>query len=258
MLLQWIKSRRRRRIAAAPFPETWERWIQCGLAHDAWIDDGQRKKLRRLVSIFVAEKNWEGCRGLVLTDEMKVIIAAQACLLVIGLPYDEHFDHVLSILVYPGSYLGKDVEPTRGGGVIEGREARLGETIWRGPVVLSWPHAKAGGKRLFPGNNLVFHEFAHQLDMLHGRVADGTPPLESRQLAEKWPIVMEAEFRQLEDACHRGRPHLLDCYGATDRSEFFAVATEHFFELGRDLERLHPALYEVMCGFYQVDPARWG
>jgi Mlc titration factor MtfA (ptsG expression regulator) len=227
------------------------------VVHDAWLDADQKQKLRRLVRIFVAEKNWEGCRGLTVTDEMKVVIAAQACLLVVGLPEDEHFDHVLSILVYPGSYLGKDAEPTRGGGMIEGLEARLGETLWRGPVVLSWPHARAGGQLLFPGNNLVFHEFAHQLDMLGGRVADGTPVLETRELAERWPIVMEAEFRQLETACRERRPHLLDCYGATNRSEFFAVATEHFFELGEKFERRHPEFYELLRAYYRLDPAHW-
>lgn len=258
MLLQWLKSRRRRQISAEPFPEQWDRWIRQGVAHDAWLDGPQRTRLRRLTRIFVAEKNWEGCRGLALTEEMQVIIAAQACLMVVGLPEDEHFDHVLSILVFPGSYLGKDAEPTRGGGVIEGLEARLGETIWRGPVVLSWPHAKAGGQLRFPGNNLVFHEFAHQLDMLNGRVADGTPVLTSRELVEQWPVVMEAELRRLQEDCRSHRPHLLDCYGATDRAEFFAVATEHFFERGDDMERRHPDLYALLKGYYQLDPARWG
>jgi Mlc titration factor MtfA (ptsG expression regulator) len=189
---------------------------------------------------------------------MKVLIAAQACLLVTGLPYDEHFDHVLSILVYPNSYIAKDADALRGGGIIEGREARLGETIWRGPVVLSWPHVRAGGRRLYQGDNLVFHEFAHQLDMLNGRVADGTPILATRELAEAWPVVMEAEYRRLEEACTERRPHILDCYGATSRCEFFAVATEHFFESGADLERQHPQLYGLLRGFYHLDPAQWG
>jgi Mlc titration factor MtfA (ptsG expression regulator) len=258
MLLTWLKSRRRRQMSAQPFPEEYERLLQRNVVHDKFLDDSQRTKLRRLMQVFIAEKNWEGCRGLELTDEMKVTIAAQACLLVVGMDHDEHFDHVQSILVYPSSYVAKDVELTRAGVVIEGRVARLGETLWRGPVVLSWPHVLAGGRMQTPGHNLVFHEFAHQLDMLNGRVADGTPILDSPEIADKWRTVMEAEYRELDDACRQRRRHLLDCYGTTDPCEFFAVSTECFFERGSDFQHWHPQLYELLRGFYRLDPATWG
>lgn len=257
MILSWFRTRRRRRLQAEPIPDEFERILARNVVHFRFLDDVQQVKLRRLMQVFIAEKNWEGCRGLQMTDEMKVTIAAQACLLVVGLGYDEYFDHVQSILVYPSSYIAKDVELTRAGVIIEGRTARLGETLWRGPVVLSWPHAQAGGRLRTPGQNLVLHEFAHQLDMLNGRVADGTPILESAELAAQWAQVMESEYLALKEACRQRRRHLLDCYGATEPSEFFAVATECFFECGDDLLHWHPQLYQLLQAYYHLDPAGW-
>jgi hypothetical protein len=257
MLFSWFKSRRRRQMADRPFPADFERLLKRNVVHVRFLDESQQAKLRRLMQVFVAEKNWEGCRGLTITDEIKVTIAAQACLLVVGFEHDELFDQVRSILVYPSSYIAKDVELTRAGVIIEGREARLGETLWRGPVVLSWPHAKAGGRMTTPGYNLVLHEFAHQLDMLNGRTANGMPALGSSELAAEWADVMEAEYRQLDEACRQRRRHLLDCYGATDPSEFFAVATECFFECGGELRQRHPQMYELLQRFYRLDTAEW-
>ncbi len=162
-----------------PFPQSWNGIIEANVFHDQKLDIAQRARLRQLVTIFIAEKHWEGCRGLTVNDEIKVTIAAQACLLVVGLQ-DVYFDHVLSILVYPTAYLGANTEISRAGVVIEEGQARMGEAWYRGPVVLSWADALAGGKHRQPGHNLVLHEFAHQLDMMNGRRIDGTPRLQSR------------------------------------------------------------------------------
>ena len=206
--------------------------------------------------MFVAEKNWEGCNGFEITDETKVTIAAQACLLVVGLQ-NVYFDHVLSILVYPNSYVAQTVETTRGGVVVEGGNARLGEAWWRGPVILSWSDVLSGGRRESSGSNLVFHEFAHQLDMMNGRTVDGTPPLKTREQLRRWVEVMEPEYRRLVEDCRRGHHRLIDCYGATNVAEFFAVLTEVFFERPQSLNMHHRQVYDVLSDYFRLDPASW-
>jgi MtfA peptidase len=210
------------------------------------------------VQVLVAEKNWEGCHGLTLTEEMKVTIAAQACLLVVALPEDIYFDHVLSILVYPTGYIAPETPIGRGGIVIdEGGQARLGEAWWRGPVILSWEHALAGGRLTTPGHNLVLHEFAHQLDMMNGRTVDGTPQLSNVEQMRRWAAVMEPAYQQLIHECEHDGHGFIDCYGATNRAEFFAVLTESFFERPESLKSHKPQVYEVLSHYYRLDPASW-
>jgi MtfA peptidase len=252
MLLTWWRRRRRRRILARPFPEQWERWIERNFAQYRWLGDDERAKLRRCVQIFVAEKYWEGCGGLEMTDEIKVTIAAQACLLVLGFE-EECFDRLLTVLVYPGDYFAKEVEQ-RGGIVIEGMSWRLGEAWYGGPVILSWPHVLEGGRTPDNGTNVVFHEFAHVLDMLD-QDFDGTPPLQNAEQYRTWQQVMTAEYEELVRQSERGRPTLLDEYGSTSEAEFFAVATECFFEQPRQMAARHPRLYELLGDFYRQDPA---
>lgn len=223
------------------------------VAHWRRLSPEQQRELERRVLVFVVEKHWEGCNGLEVTDEMRVTIAAQACLLVLAFE-QEYYDHVLSILIYPTAFVAPDVQITRAGVVIQGDEVRSGEAWYRGPVIVSWEDALAGGRQEDPGRNLVLHEFAHQLDMLGGRELNGTPPLPSRDLAARWAEVMERQFRQLRHDCRsRSRP-LLDCYGATNRAEFFAVATETFFERPVALAARHPELFDLLREYYRQDP----
>lgn len=257
MLFNWLRNRRRRQILSVPFPADWERFL-ARVRHVRQLSDEHQTRLKRLVQIFVAEKHWEGCRGLVVTDELKVVIAAQACLLIVAQPDQGCFDHVLSVLVYPTGYVAKNSQTIRPGIAIEGKEARLGEAWWRGPVVLSWKDARAGARLDTPGHNLVLHEFAHQLDMMSGHTLDGTPPLRSQAELNRWAAVMEAGYQRLIADCQQGYSECIDCYGATDRAEFFAVVTEAFFETGRLLERCHADLYALLKDYYGLDPARWG
>jgi Mlc titration factor MtfA (ptsG expression regulator) len=162
---------------------------------------------------------------------------------------------VKSILVYPDAYVAPGKTITKGGVVLEGESAREGEAWYRGPVVLSWADVLDGGRLQSGGDNLVFHEFAHQLDMLNGRVIDGTPILETRIQYERWTEVINEHYERLVHDCRRGRPTLLDCYGATSVGEFFAVATEAFFEQATALERRYPDLYTVLRDYYRQDPA---
>ena len=258
MIFHWWKARRRARLLKTPYPPHWNDILAESIPQIAMLTAVQQKKLRRQIQIFVAEKNWEGCNGLELTEEMRVTIAAMACLLVVGLAEEEYFDHVASILVYPDSYVAKNVQMLGSGTLVEGPQARIGEAWYRGPVLVSWSDIQQTTRNETFGRNVVLHEFAHQLDMLNGRVADGEPLLPSRDRIRSWNAVMQSAFDQLVTACHQGDRTLIDCYGATSRAEFFAVVTELFFEGPTPLRHWHPEVYVELVRFYGLDPARWG
>jgi Mlc titration factor MtfA (ptsG expression regulator) len=253
MLFTWLRDRRRRRLVAQPFPPAWLDYLRRDVAHYQFLAPAEQARLRDDLRIFIAEKNWEGCGGLTMTDEIKVTIAAQACLLVLGLRHN-YFERVLSILVYPRGYRGVREDEVDSGGLIPQRDARLGEAHYRGPVILSWADVLEEGRHPERGDNVVYHEFAHQLDMLNGLI-DGTPPLETPEQYRRWREVMSAEYRKLIDASAHGRATLLDQYGTKDEGEFFAVATECFFDRPVELARRHPRLYEVLRDYYHQDPA---
>jgi Mlc titration factor MtfA (ptsG expression regulator) len=252
MLFAWLKQRRRRQLLATPFPEEWLAYLRDNVALYAPLTEAEQAKLRDLLRVFVAERHWEGCGGLTATDEMKVTIAAQACLLVLNIDHDG-FNRVPSILIYPSGYRAP-AERHGPGGTFSGDPGRLGEAWYRGPVVLAWDSVLDGSKYAFDGHNVVLHEFAHQLDFLDG-YADGTPPLSSREEYHRWHEVMTAEYERLVRESEQGRARVLDAYGATNPAEFFAVATEAFFEKAVPLKQRHPALYEVLQGYYRQDTA---
>ncbi|NQV22730.1 MAG: zinc-dependent peptidase [Rhodopirellula sp.] len=256
MIFDWLKHRRRRRILADPFPAAWDEIIRANVFHDRQLSSDQRAKLRRSVQVFAVEKNWEGCLGLTVTDEIRVTVAAQACLLTLGMD-DVYFDNVLSVLIYPTAYIAPETAITREGVCIDGGQARLGEAWYRGPVVLSWADALAGGRHEHPGHNLVLHEFAHQLDMMNGRQVDGTPLLDGPAQRQRWGDVLQPVFEQLQHDCDRGHHALLDCYAAKNEAEFFAVLTESFFEQPRTLERHAADAYNLLVDFFHLDPVAW-
>ncbi len=254
MVLGWLRRRRRRQLRMRPFPEDWLAILRRNVYCFARLSESEQRKLLGDVQVLVAEKNWEGCGGLRITDEVKVTVAAQACLLVLAF-VDEYFDLAESILVYPDAYAAPGRAEIGGGVVLEGKSFREGEAWYRGPIILSWADALAGARHETRGHNLVLHEFAHQLDMQNGRQADGVPPLATPAEDARWRQVLGVEFEKLQRACEERRPALLDCYGATEPSEFFAVATECFFELPLALAEQHAALYAILRDFYRQDPA---
>lgn len=255
MLFRWLTERRRKEILTHPFPESWEKILQENVAHYRKLNRAEQHHLQQLTQVFLAEKSWEGCGGLDLTDEIKVTIAAEACLLLLGRDHSLYSD-VESILVYPSTV----VAPTRTGsfwGVstlpIEGDKAVLGQAVQGGPVILVWDAVKRGARHPEDGHNVVFHEFAHKIDMLDGG-ADGTPPLEGEQL-ETWAEICSRAFLKLRKRAEGGKKSVIDVYGATNEAEFFAVATEAFFERPSELHKHEPELYKILKDFYNQDPA---
>jgi Mlc titration factor MtfA (ptsG expression regulator) len=220
------------------------------------LDDAERTELRAMMQVFLEEKQWEGCGGLDLTDEIRVTIAAQACLLQLGLPHD-YYRNVESILVYPTTV----VPPERQTGVFERVDGPveaigpiLGQAFAQGPVILVWDAVLRGARHPEQGHNVVYHEFAHKLDMLDG-AADGTPQLADREQFDEWVGVCSREFLRLRGLADKGHKTFLDAYGATNEAEFFAVATEEFFDRPLALLKHAPDLYRVLNAYYRQDPA---
>ncbi|MBA4015624.1 MAG: hypothetical protein C0483_00400 [Pirellula sp.] len=254
MIFDWLTNRRRRKLIAQPFPAAWSEVLESDLHHYARLTPAEQTRVRDYVRVFVAEKNWEGCGGLALTDEMKVVIAGLVAVLVLGFP-PVYFDAVVSLLIYPAGYVAQESSTNRHGVIVEGNSVRLGEAWYRGPVILSWSDVSECGRGFSGGRNVVAHEFAHQLDMLNGRQTDGVPPLESDAQRRRWNVVMAREYEQLVRAYELNEPTVLDYYGATSRVEFFAVATESFFEAPGALQTYNPELYALLRDFYRQDPA---
>jgi Mlc titration factor MtfA (ptsG expression regulator) len=188
-----------------------------------------------------------------MRDEIRVIIAAQACVLLLNRITD-YYPGFTSILVYPDNYVAREVTTD---GMLETVEeqARAGESWHRGPVVLSWEDVLHGANE-YSGENVVLHEFAHKLDEENERL-DGLPLLEDRGQYESWARVFQSEFQRLKTSAGRSETSVLDDYGAESPAEFFAVATEAFFERPGKLLGQHPQLYEQLRRFYNVDPASW-
>lgn len=256
-MFEWWRERRREKILSEPFPSEQLEVLEQNVAHYPQLSAAEQKQLRDLVQVFVAEKSFEGCGGLTLTDAMKYTIAAQACLLVLGLPH-RMYEDVETILVYPSTVVRPAEQPgvfmRTHGLIVDGPTPLLGEAHRGGPVVLAWDRVLRDGRRPHDGHNVVYHEFAHKLDMLDGN-ADGTPPLESQAELQRWRDVCEQVFLELRARIDRGEHSFIEEYGATDEAEFFAVVTEHFFDQPRELAAAEPALYELLRRFYRQDPA---
>jgi Mlc titration factor MtfA (ptsG expression regulator) len=216
----------------------------------------QRDRLHRLVAQFLDEKEFWGSQNLAVTIEMKVYIAAHACLMVLGLPRLGLYPTAREVIVFP-SHFGESIECIAPDGrtiVID--DKHVGQTWRRGPVLLSWDDIDPAARVPMMGHNTIYHEYAHVLDMMDGE-ADGVPPLESTDQLAAWQRVLGDEYRSLVAADRAGRRSFLDPYGAQDPAEFFAVATEQFFEQPRRFQRLHRALYGQLRQFYKQDPAAW-
>jgi hypothetical protein len=251
LLVRW----RRKRLRRGEFPPQWLEIIERNVPFYRRLCAAERQELQRHIQVFVAEKSFEGCGGVRVTDEMKVTVAALACLLILHRPGD-YYPLLSSVVIYPDEYIGERRRWDEGGVVTEGAEPRVGESWELGTVVLSWKDVLLDAQSPDDGFNVVFHEFAHQLDH-EDRVTDYDGFLPNEPVQSRWREVLEREFSALiadDDAGHRT---FLDPYGAESPAEFFAVATESFFEMPVEMKARHPELYDLLRSYYRQDPAVW-
>jgi Mlc titration factor MtfA (ptsG expression regulator) len=247
------KRLRRERLRTAPFPAEWKEIITRNVSIFARLPTNDQAELLGHVQVFLAEKRFEGCAGLELTDEIRVTIAAQACLLLLHRATD-YYPELTTILVYPSTYIVEDDRYVGDNIWAHGPDNRLGHTGRRmGSLVLAWDEVKHGAADPADGKNLVVHEFAHQLDF-EDASSDGAPALATRAEYLTWARVMRREFDALREAEETGTESVLDTYGATNPAEFFAVATEAFFERPRALRAKNRQLYDQLATFFRQDP----
>ncbi|MBT8045179.1 MAG: zinc-dependent peptidase, partial [Verrucomicrobiae bacterium] len=207
-----------------------------------------RDELEGLMHVFIHEKSFEACGGLeTVTGHMQRVIAAQACLLLVNRKHD-YYRKLRSILLYPTAYKAKDEH---------GEESvRLGESWHSGSVILAWESVIAGGRNEEDGHHVSLHEFAHQLDQVDG-AADGVPELAGTGSYRAWSQVFSKAYKRFNDKVDRGKRTVIDDYGATNPAEFFAVATETFYEKPRQLKEEYPKVYQQLKSYYQVNPLEW-
>jgi hypothetical protein len=254
MIFSWWRKRRRKALLMRPMAIEWGATLARHFAHWRGLTAVEQRRLLDIARVIKAEKDWRGGNGLEVTLLMRRVVSAQAALLLLGRPDHDYFRNVETIVIHPDGYYLPGDGAVSASGAAEGTRAVLGHAAQRGGVVLSWKHSLAGGENAEDGRNLVFHEFAHKLDMLDGAV-DGTPPLPSRAAARRWFEVMTEAYEDLQAALAKGRSTLIDAYGATNVAEFFAVCTEHFFEQSVQLRARLPALYDCLAEAYGQDPA---
>lgn len=251
LLRRWRRARLQRR----PFPQAWRRILRRHVPLVARLPPDLQLRLKRLMQVFLAEKPIIGCGGLVVSDEMRVTIAAQACLPLLGAARG-YYPQLRQVLLYPSAFYVERSAQGAAGVQMEQRRLLSGESWTQGQVILSWPDVQDGAADPADGRNVVIHEFAHQLDQAKG-YANGAPALRDRAAYARWSRVLQAEYETLQARAARGEPGLLNDYGATDPAEFFAVASEAFFEQPLQLAHAHPALYQELARYYRLNPFSW-
>lgn len=251
----WVPRWRLRRALAAPFPSEWDAVLERNLGSYRQLPPPLRERLRLLIKQFLHQKHFTGAGGLQVTDEIRVTIAAEACILILNRPTGV-YPGLRYIIVYPSAFIVRRGAVDEGGIVDPSPRGVLGESWQRGKVILAWDAVLHGARNFVDGQNVVLHEFAHQLDSQDGS-ADGAPPLGGQHSYRSWATVLSGEFEALREARYRGRNSLLDHYGATNPAEFFAVATETFFERPGQMARHHAELFATLQAYYRVDPRDW-
>jgi len=251
----WWAEQRRARLQRRPFPPAWREILQRRMPYFRQLPADLQLQLKKNIQVFIAEKPFIGCAGLEISEEMRVLVAAQASLLLLNRRAG-FFPNLRQVLVYPGAFVVDRIRNDGAGLQREGREVLSGESWQQGQVILSWDDVLAGAATPGDGHNVVIHEFAHQLDQENG-AANGAPFLGRRERYARWAAILGLAFAQLQSNVARGEPTLIDPYGATSPAEFFAVVSEVFFEQPQQLAAEQPALYGELAGFYHVNPLSW-
>lgn len=244
----------RRWLKARPFPLRWITILNQTTPLYKRLPESLRKRLHGHINVFLTEKKFKGCGSLQLSDEIKLTIAAQACLLLLN-ERGKYYPKLFSILVYPNAFIASKTK-TFGDYYLEDKQVKIGESWHIGIVVLSWESIRHNAMQWQDGHNVVLHEFAHQLDQEDG-TADGVPILGKKSDYLTWANVFRTEYEKLRSEVEQGFETVIDEYGTTDPAEFFAVATETFFEKSKQMKRKHPELYSQLKRYYRLDPAEW-
>jgi Mlc titration factor MtfA (ptsG expression regulator) len=248
-----VRARRRSVQFSEPFPLAWRSLLEQAVPLYRRIPHDLRLRLEPVVRAFLADVRFVGCNGLEVTQEMRLVIAVQACLLIVARDA-QAYASLGSVLLYPNEFIVNEKDEDETGIVTEGESVLSGQSVDTSQIVLSWQDVQQSGRdgEIY---NVVLHEFAHFLD----NIVDGTlTDTASRRAAfETWHALLDREYQALCDAVDRGEEPLIDPYGAESTAEFFAVATETFFEQPVELRHLHPALYAGLASFYGLDPAAW-
>lgn len=248
----WLKEGRRARLRARAFPAAWRRILRQRVPIVARLPSDLQLRLRRHIQVFLAEKSFIGCQSQVITDEVRVTIAAQACLLLLGHERPDCYPRLRQVLVYPDAFVVNRERSLGAGLVQEQRRTMAGESWTQGQVILSWAEVVAGAEDPSDGRNVTLHEFAHQIDQDTG-AADGRPWRPSAAKRQRWTTVMGEAFERLRNEAST----VIDEYGASEPAEFFAVVTEAFFERPQDLAVEAPAVYGELVALYCVNPMAW-
>lgn len=254
-MFAFFRNRRRRKLLAEPFPQHWEVVLRRNVGHYKLLGEAERAKLRDITRVLIAEKTWEGCGGQHITDEIKLTIAAQAALLLIGIPDHDHFARVSSVIVYPDEFRTPNPEDDFEDDELSD-DVLAGQAWYRGPVIVGWKQAIEEGREPAAGFNVVVHEFAHQLDFLDG-VVNGTPPLGDKAEEDRWQAVMTAAFEAHRKALASREDTFFTEHAADDETEFFADAAEAFYCRPHDLEAETPDVFDLLKGYFRVDPRKW-
>ncbi len=252
-LFIWPRQKRAR-IVNREFPVQWEGILVKSLPIYTQLADSIKQELHGHIQVFLSEKEFVGCAGLAVTEKMRVIIAAQACLLVLNRP-SRSYSGLHYIYIYPSSFKVNRTVRDELGLVSEQSHHLLGESWDSGKVILAWDQVAEGVRNFKDGHNVVLHEFAHQLDHESG-VTNGAPLLYTQGAYKQWAQVLAKEFESLQrlDPAQRS---VIDQYGATNPAEFFAVATETFFEEPERMSRHHQELFDQLKAYYRIDPRDW-
>ena len=248
--LFFYRSWQRRRELAKPFPARWRALLRRQVPHYRHLSPQRQQRLQQAVQLFLAEKTFYGCDGFEIDDRVRITIAGHACLLILERSF-ANFDDIRSILVYPDLYRVPNIHHD---GIAEHEhdEIRAGEAWSGGRVILAWSSCADASQNRHTPHNVILHEFAHQLDYLDGS-ADGAPPLDNT-LRQDWPRIMSDAWHNLQTTLYHQQPAWLDPYGATEPAEFFAVLTEAFYQQPHQLQHQQPAVYDLLCRYYQLDP----
>jgi MtfA peptidase len=258
LVFAFLRLSRARRVSLAasePFPHEWRELLNRSLPLYQRMPPELRLRLEPPARAFLSRVQLIGCQGLEVTDEMRLVIAVQACLLIVENDPNA-YDGLHSVLIYPDEFVVQDSEEDEAGVVTEGERVLSGQTFDTARIVLSWRDVQESGAD-GEAYNVVLHEFAHYLDhSIDSALTERTSASSTRAL-DSWHDTFEREYDRLCDAVERGEQTVIDPYGAEHLAEFFAVATETFFEQPQRLRDAHPRLYAELQRFYALDPAEW-